>query len=396
MCKTCAAVLSNSFVAGPDPTSTPRDVAAWWRDLTPEQQAWIVANRPDAVRNCDGVPTAVRDGANRAWLDAEQLRRQAELDRRKPRRFLRCAPRFLHSRDRLRAKLIDLARMREALARVDDTYLIGLDTSARRTRAIVSVGNPDTADHVAVSIPGMGAQVNFGLTAWGIVHEANLLCREATIQLERAGHGTQTVAGVGWIWYDTPPWQGPAIFRRRAIRAAPVLTRYLRSLAVTSTVPHITVIGHSYGSLVSGLALAGGAYAVVDDYVVCGSAGFYARDVADVGLPAGHVFVMQAPDDPIRIPAHLGLFGGDPTAGAFVQLSTAATTTPDGVRRDGAFGHAEYPRSFTAEGKDMLRTTGYNAAVVVAGLPALAVPDAAGRRGLTADDWLRLVRWTAR
>ncbi len=42
--------------------------------------------------------------------------------------------------------------------------------------------------------------------------------------------------------------------------------------------------------------------------------------------------------------------------------------------REAAAGHSEYPRPFQIDNRDVLRTTGYNTAVVVAGLPELAVP----------------------
>ena len=42
--------------------------------------------------------------------------------------------------------------------------------------------------------------------------------------------------------------------------------------------------------------------------------------------------------------------------------------------REAAHGHSDYPRPVSVNGSDVLRTTGYNTAVVVAGLPDLAVP----------------------
>jgi len=39
-----------------------------------------------------------------------------------------------------------------------NTFPIGLDNSGFHTKAIVSVGNPDTADNVSVTVPGMGSQ----------------------------------------------------------------------------------------------------------------------------------------------------------------------------------------------------------------------------------------------
>lgn len=96
-------------------------------------------------------------------------------------------------------------------------------------------------------------------------------------------------------------------------------------------------------------------------------------------MQQGHVFVMQTPDDPIQyldkvnaVPG-LGWRGGDPADGSFVQLSTGASTTADGLTREAATGHSEYPRPVSVDGRDVLRTTGYNTAVVIAGLSDLAV-----------------------
>jgi hypothetical protein len=56
------------------------------------------------------------------------------------------------------------------------------------------------------------------------------------------------------------------------------------------------------------------------------------------------------------------------------RQSAGATTTPDGVVREAASGHADYPRPVSVNGTDVLQTTGYNTAVVIAGLSELAVP----------------------
>ena len=205
----------------------------------------------------------------------------------------------------------------------------------------------------------MGSQKDAGGTIEGMVNEAALSRREAQTQLdaipERAG---ETVATVAWLGYDTPPGLAEAGGDAHAHGAAPVLSNYLESVDVTSTQgkdPHLTLVGHSYGSVVSGMALDGGANAVVDDYVAYGSPGFYAMDEADLGMQQGHVFVMQTPDDPIQLLDYadplpgLGWRGGDPADGSFVELSTGATTTPDGVMREAAHGHSDYPRPVSVE-----------------------------------------------
>lgn len=368
-----------------EPGADPQEVEDWWNGLGDEQQQWIATNRPDWVRNRDGIPTTVRDDANMRWLDSERSRLQAELDGELAANPHPTSPGADRSSSRriqeLRRTISDLDKTRGA---VDDPdkYLIALDTSGSTTKAVVAVGNPDEADHVSVAVPGMGSQNDAGATVEGMVNEADLLKREAELQLDAViGREGETVATVAWLGYDTPPGLAEAGGDARATGAAPVLTNYLESVDVTSTgddKPHLTLVGHSYGSVVSGMALNDGANAVVDDYVAYGSPGFYAMDEVDLGMQQGRVFVMQTPDDPIQlldkvnaVPG-LGWRGGDPADGSFVQLSTAAGETADGVNRAGASGHSEYPRPVRVGDEDVLRMTGYNTAVVVAGLPELA------------------------
>lgn len=359
----------------------PQEVEDWWKGLSPEQQQWMVANRPDWVRNRDGIPTVVRDDANMRWLDTERSRLQAELRRELAAHPNPNAPPYGIRADELRRKISDLDKIRGA-ADKPNTYLIGLDTSSTNTKAVVSVGNPDEADHVSVTVPGMGSQQDAGGTIEGMVKEATLSQTLAETQLDATpGREGETVATVAWLGYDTPPTIAEAGGDARATGAAPVLSNYLESVDVTSNkgdAPHLTLVGHSYGSVVSGMALNDGANAVVDDYVAYGSPGFYAMDEADLGMQQGHVFVMQTPDDPIQLLdkgdlVGLGWRGGDPADGSFVQLATGAVTTPDGVDREAAFGHSDYPRPVKVGETEVLRTTGYNTAVVVAGLPELAV-----------------------
>ncbi len=368
-----AAIAGAHFVLDPD--ASPKEVKQWWDGLGSEQQEWIATHRPDWIRQRDGIPSAVRDGVNRTYLDRERARLQEELTQEQQAHPNPNQPPYGVPAQVLQKKIADLDKAANTLKQ-DDTYLIGLDTSGENLKAIVSVGNPDDADNVAVTIPGMGSQKDAGGTIEGMVREATLMRSEVTSQLENAGRGHEGVATVAWLGGDTPPGLAEAGSDSRATGAAPVLSQYLESIDATSAGtenPNLTLVGHSYGSLTAGLALQEGASNVVDDYVAYGSPGFYAMDEADLGMPQGHVYVMQAPDDPIRIIAETPWFGGDPADGSFTQLSTQAGTTPDGMYREGASGHSEYPRPFTVDGTDQLRVTGYNTAAVIAGVPEMAV-----------------------
>lgn len=70
----------------------------------------------------------------------------------------------------------------------------------------------------------------------------------------------------------------------------------------------------------------------------------------------------------------VGRFGPNPPTLPLEQLSSDAAVTPEGVQREGAMGHADYPRT-GGDGRT-LRTTGYNLAIIAGNLAyALNHPD---------------------
>src|SRR5439155_6853049 len=76
---------------------------------------------------------------------------------------------------------------------------------------------------------------------------------------------------------------------------------------------HVTVVGHSYGSLVVARA-AQARPGAVDDVVALGSPGLEVEQAADVAVPPGHVWVGAASGDPV---SRLSWFGPDPAGAAF-------------------------------------------------------------------------------
>jgi pimeloyl-ACP methyl ester carboxylesterase len=134
--------------------------------------------------------------------------------------------------------------------------------------------------------------------------------------------------------------------------------------------PHITVLGHSYGSLTVSFALQQLPRGVVRDVVFYGAPGIRARAPEQLGLEAGHVYAMQARGDMIRRAGRW--FGGPVVDLPWVRrLSTTAGVGPgDGVEREGACGHADYSR---LDANGLVKMSGYNMACVLAGHPELAV-----------------------
>jgi pimeloyl-ACP methyl ester carboxylesterase len=74
----------------------------------------------------------------------------------------------------------------------------------------------------------------------------------------------------------------------------------------------VTVLAHSYGTLVTGLAARQGLAA--DAVTLVGSPGVGAAHATELGLPAGHVWAGRTPDDPIR-----AVFLTDPAARAAAE-----------------------------------------------------------------------------
>jgi pimeloyl-ACP methyl ester carboxylesterase len=159
----------------------------------------------------------------------------------------------------------------------------------------------------------------------------------------------------------------------QARAGADSLSSYLEQVRADNPNGHITLLGHSYGSLTSSLALqelnAQGLHPV-NDVVFYGSPGLELTSPDQLGLGAGHAYVMRGMDDPIAnavaelAPVHG--WGTNPYDGMFTELSAQAGPDPGGLLREGVQAHADYARL----GSDnQLRMSGYNLAAVMAGLP---------------------------
>jgi hypothetical protein len=159
----------------------------------------------------------------------------------------------------------------------------------------------------------------------------------------------------------------------QARAGASSLASYLAALRSTSPGAEITLLGHSYGSLTSSLALQdlnAAGQRPVDNVVFYGSPGLELTDPARLGLGDGNAYVMRAPNDEITsyvAPlAPLHGWGADPYSGILPELSSQAGVDPGGVLREGVGSHSDYARAVDGD----LRMSGYNMAAVIAGLPS--------------------------
>ncbi|MGY1814925.1 alpha/beta hydrolase [Blastococcus sp. SYSU D00820] len=356
--------------AGPGPGrppsgGSPADNAAWWGSLSPMDRAQLLRDHPEWLGRLDGLPAAVRDDANRAWLGDERARLEAQRDRLRAdladNRFGGWFTNADAALENTEAKLEALDRI-EYVLKQDNRQLLVLDTRGDLVRAAIAVGDVDTADHVAVFTPGFTSNVQDSLERYD--RDMDRLQQRTLDELDRAGRD-ETVATVAWLGYAAPQAGWDLVNPDRSVandnaarEGGQDLATFLDGInASRPSDPHLTALGHSYGSTTTGFGLqeASG----VDDAVFFGSPGLSVNDVDDLNVPSGHVHVIEARRDPV---ADAGHFGTDPNLlPGQVPLSARETVLPDGRRLTESVGHSEYVRPGT--------TSQYNIAVVVGGMP---------------------------
>ena len=316
----------------PAPDATPAEVARWWTALRPDLRRQALSEHPLALGRLAGVPAAARDTANRLLLDRYVRLLRAERDRLA---VSGVPPADLRRAASVRTMLAVAESVERELAALwrsgTPARLLTFDLSGAG-RVAIGLGDLDRARHVAVVVPGMGQDAAHGVGR--TVGQAGRLRDEA---------GADTAA-VAWIGYAAPGW-AQAPFPTRARAGGRSLAADLRALSAGRTVdggdaPHITVVGHSYGSTVVGAAATSDRLAA-DDVVLLGSPGVLVQHADELGLPRGRVYVGEAPLDPI---ADIGVFGADPGDAEFGAVRIGADPGPDVPWRERLSGgdHSHY------------------------------------------------------
>ena len=180
----------------------------------------------------------------------------------------------------------------------------------------VRFGDLEGADHVAVMVPGVGDGTNLR-DDW--IPEARTVFDAA-----------ESTAVVLWKGYDNPAdivaaAAGSIECGEDLLVAAGDLTAFVASLSLRPD-QSLTLIAHSFGSIVAGAALADCGLQVTD-VVVAGSPGMTVDELRDLHVEQSHFFSEQAPGDAI---AELGIFGAPPSAPTFggTRMSTNAPDHP--------------------------------------------------------------------
>ena len=254
------------------PTTNPYGVAAYFAGL-PSERAWALAmNAPMTIGNLDGAPIALRYAANARDAGVRYAGRQI-------------------------------------LA-----YQPGDDG-----RIVEVVGDLTSATRIAVLVPGSDTTLSdFDGGLGGVQRRAPAW--QARQLLAASGPGTAVVA---WLGYDTPKGIGRAAIRSEWAEAgADSLVRFIDGLVAQCPHATITVIGHSYGTVVLGHA-ARRLPAAVTDLVAIGSPGMDVSRASDLHTNA-RVWAGSDPTDwTLRLPdlRILGAgHGTNPTAASFGAL----------------------------------------------------------------------------
>ena len=290
-------------------------VNAWWSGLSESERNALLISDPDLVGNTNGIPTGDRDEANRSGVQRDieyLLGLQASGED-----LSASEQRWLDNAQSIEKALANTSTLEYADLGID-AFVMSYQPHAFGGDGIAAVayGDPDTADHTAVYVPGImqdGTQIDEnGLQALNL-YEETLASMQAEVP-PREG----AVSTIAWIGYDSPnfnpesmwPWDlGDSVgdvshtaTEANAEAGGVALSQFVDGLNSThesGDQPHLTVIGHSYGSTTSAYAAAGGMDA--DSLVLIGSPGASegVHHASDLNMPAGQVFVGAGDNDPV-------------------------------------------------------------------------------------------------
>ncbi|WP_335932181.1 alpha/beta hydrolase [Streptomyces sp. PTD5-9] len=352
-------------------SKSPAENKVWWDGLSEEQRQEYLEIAPDLVGGLDGVPVIARDEANRNYLPVliDSLARQ--------------------DGDEAHSKLDALQLIDEKLKRPGHPpmFLLGIGDEGNG-RAIIAYGNPDMSRNVSAYVPGLGTKLNKDFV-------------EGTMKrAQDTALGAQNIdpssASIVWLGYDAPQ-SVDVMGTGDAKKGAPSYNHFMAGLEATNehSDPHLTAIGHSYGSLTVGTAAKqAGGIPGADDIILLGSPGVGVDNAQDLGVGKKHVFVGSAENDPVtHLPTKeeaffagpLGVlvygdafdrgnddiyFGKDPASEAFGAQRFKVDPGPRPILEMGGFdAHSQY---FTPE-KDMVSAE--NIATIVAGRPEDVIRD---------------------
>lgn len=299
----------------PPPNSDPRAVAQWWAGLSETERDQLLATRFDDLGRLRGLPAPVLNDANQRRIEVDQARfgaQQADLDARIAQRAaelgidpsdesaMRNDPALadlLDARQDNDRLLTNAAAAEERVAEADalsadPTYVLSYDPvgpGSQDGALAVAYGNPDEADNLAVVVPGTAT------TLESMYPNGDAAALQAQMDAAEPGSNNVTIA---WLGYDAPEFTDLTVASPdQAIQGGDLLVSDVEGYLAAGNDPHVTVLGHSYGSTTVGYAAMNGLAA--DDIAFLGSPGVGASNVDQLSPGAGHVWAGATEHDPI-------------------------------------------------------------------------------------------------
>jgi len=360
--KTVAAMRTTAAVPGPG--TDPKQVAAWWKSLTKDQQDELLRSKFQELGQLRGLPSGVLDQANRARIADDAQRFGAERDRLDTAMAERAAalgidpstsdgqtkllndPQYASLMEQRQVAATKAENAAGAQKSIDEAEKLafkrGWPESDVRVMAYdpygprgdggmaIAYGNPDTAKNLAVCVPGTGST----LDSFSVDQAANL----------RNQMGADGNATIQWLGYDAPGWTpgevgSPELAKEGGQNLVADVNGYR---AAATGDQHLTVIGHSYGSTTVGYAGLNGLAA--DDIAFVGSPGVGASNASQLSVGAGHVYAGATEHDPVVQGTSSDWFTADGKSTGPYDKAFGATVfgTPESAHLGGA--HSQYYR----------------------------------------------------
>lgn len=261
----------------------PSQVAALMAGLPSEVGRRLAWRVPAVVAATDGMPLVWRELATRRLMvtEAERLRAAVAL-----RPIQVDEPSGFHGREAMQRRLALLDGWIGS-----DRVFVWFDPSGDG-QLIEVVGDLDSAKAVGVFVPGISSELD----------SFEMVASQVRSLVATAGAMNEEIAVVAWLGYDAPAGIGfnlEAATADKAVAGVPGLVDFVDGLAAQRPDIPLSVVAHSYGSVLAGWAAAYD-HLHADRLIIIGSPNLVAADAGALTLPgSAGVFVGEAPHDPV-------------------------------------------------------------------------------------------------
>lgn len=326
-----------------DARIAPAEISAWWAAVPSAAREAMAESVPQVLGSLDGVPASVRGPANE-----DALQRAVAGNREKAASSIGKGE---------RRKLGQQQRMLEAVAAAlknnpgePERTLLEFDERGSG-RAVIVIGDLDSADYVSYLVPGMYFSVQQQILDWTDTAATLAVTQQQWLQDVPEGLSPPRVATIAWLGYQTPDLLNVGGLEL-AQSGADALEQSWQGIRATRGVhqPFLAVLAHSYGSTAAMMALERHSEQI-DALALIGSPGSASQTASDLGVANDQVYVGEASWDPI---VDTAFYGSDPGAESFGAMRIGVGGGVDPLTKKtlgGSVGHNAY----FAAGSESLR-----------------------------------------